>query len=216
MSGLLVNDANAGALAEKVYGFGKDISNFTYLHIMNGIGAGLVLKEELYNGDTGQSGEIGHTSINFAGPQCACGNRGCLDLYANVDNMRQKILELKNIYPRSPLAHKDRPSWRNIIDSAGRKDSLAIMVLDEFCSYISYALINMLNLLNISTLIIGYDSSGEEYVIEEMLRTKLSHSLQSVNFDNITVMHSSFNGDAPLIGSIAYVADKIFSLQENL
>ena len=212
----LVNDANAGALAEKVYGLGKDISNFTYLHIMNGIGAGLVLKEELYNGDTGQSGEIGHTSINFAGPQCACGNRGCLDLYANVDNMRQKILELKNIYPRSPLAHKDRPSWRNIIDSAGRKDSLAIMVLDEFCSYISYALINMLNLLNISTLIIGYDSSGEEYVIEEMLRTKLSHSLQSVNFDNITVMHSSFNGDAPLIGSIAYVADKIFSLQENL
>ncbi|HJA93474.1 MAG TPA: ROK family protein [Candidatus Eisenbergiella merdipullorum] len=102
------------------------------------------------------------------------------------------------------------------MDSANAKDTLAIAVMDEFCTYISYALINMLDLLNISVLIIGYDSSGGGRVIKEMLRTKLSHSLQSVNYDNITVMHSSFNGDAPLIGSIAFAADKIFSLQEKL
>ena len=50
---------------------------------MNGIGAGFILNHALYDGDSGQSGEIGHTSINFDGPLCACGNRGCLDLYAN-------------------------------------------------------------------------------------------------------------------------------------
>ncbi len=33
----LINDANSGALAEKMYGLGKNISNYIYLHIMNGI-----------------------------------------------------------------------------------------------------------------------------------------------------------------------------------
>ena len=163
----LVNDANAGALAEKLYGIGKDIPNFTYLHIMNGIGSGLVLKDSLYEGDTGQSGEIGHTSINFAGPQCACGNKGCLDLYANVDNMRQKVFELSPFYPASPLASVSHPTWYDIVDCANRKDALAIIVIEEFCSYVSYALINTLNLLNIATLIVGYDSSLNGFIIED-------------------------------------------------
>lgn len=207
----LVNDANAGALAEKLYGIGKDIPNFTYLHIMNGIGTGLVLKDSLYNGDTGQSGEIGHTSINFAGPQCACGNKGCLDLYANVDNMRQKIRELSPFYPDSPLVSVSHPTWCDIVDCANKKDNLAIIAIEEFCSYVSYALINTLNLLNIATLIVGYDSSLDGFIIEDIIKNKLSRTLLSANYDKITVIHSRFNGDAPLIGSIAFIADKVFS-----
>lgn len=212
----LVNDANAGALAEKLYGIGKDIPNFTYLHIMNGIGSGLVLKDSLYEGDTGQSGEIGHTSINFAGPQCACGIKGCLDLYANVDNMRQKVFELSPFYPASPLASVSHPTWHDIVDCANRKDALAIIVIEEFCSYVSYALINTLNLLNIATLIVGYDSSLNGFIIEDIIKNKLSRTLLSANYDDITVIHSKFNGNAPLIGSIAFIADKIFSLNLSL
>ena len=208
----LVNDANAGALAEKLYGIGKDIPNFTYLHIMNGIGAGLVLKDSLYNGDSGQSGEIRHTSINFAGPQCACGNKGCLDLYANVDNMRRKIYDLSPFYPQSPLNKIKSPTWCDIIDCANNKDTLAIIAIEEFCSYVSYALINTLNLLNIATLIVGYDSSLKGFIIEDIIKNKLSHTLLSADYENISVIHSQFNGNAPLIGSIAFVADKIFSL----
>ncbi len=208
----LVNDANAGALAEKLYGVGKNIANFAYLHIMNGIGAGFILKNALYNGDTGQSGEIGHTSINFAGPLCDCGNRGCLELYANLDNMRRKIEELKQFYPESQISKKTDPTWREIVDLANEKDILAFEVLEEFCSYISYALINTLKLLNISAIIIGYDSSNKGYIIEEIVHAKLSKSLKFVNFGKIEVLHSMFNGDAPLIGAIAFVADKIFSL----
>ena len=102
----LVNDATAGAFSEKLFGLGADIPNFAYLHIMNGVGAGFILNHTLYDGDSGQSGEIGHTSINFNGPICACGNRGCLDLYANIDNMRTRIQELSPFYPGSPPAHR--------------------------------------------------------------------------------------------------------------
>ena len=206
----LVNDANAGALAEKMYGIGKNISNFCYLHIMNGIGSGLILRDSLYNGDAGQSGEIGHTSINFAGPPCACGNRGCLELYANVDAMRRKIKNLSGFYPSSPLAG-GTVSWRQIVDCAERGDHLALLALDDFCSYLSGALLNTLNLLDLSTLIVGYNGSGG--VIERLLQARLAPALLSDHPDALRVLHSSFGGDAPLIGSIAFAADKIFSLQ---
>ena len=44
----LVNDATAGAFSEKLFGSGTSISNFAYLHIMNGIGAGFILNHALY------------------------------------------------------------------------------------------------------------------------------------------------------------------------
>lgn len=212
----LVNDATAGAFSEKLFGLGNSISNFAYLHIMNGIGAGLILNHALYDGDTGQSGEIGHTTINFNGPQCACGNKGCLDLYANLENMQARIQELAPFYPESPLAHKTSPSWDDIITSGNQRDALAISVLEQFCSYIAYSLTNIVNLLNLSTIIVGYDCNSKGTLIEELLQHKLSSLAMSAKEHPLSIVHSTFHGDAPLIGSAALIADKIFSGQLDL
>jgi predicted NBD/HSP70 family sugar kinase len=210
---ILVNDANAGALAEKLFGTGRELSNFVYLHIMNGIGAGLVLNDKLYNGDVGKSGEIGHTSINFSGPKCVCGNNGCLDLYANVEAMRARILEHAALYPHSPLANLTAPKWIDIVDAANRLDPLALMALDEFCSYITFSLVNALNLLDLSNIIVGYDSQSTGTIIESILQRKLSKTILSSNYRKITVSHSVFGGNAPLIGAIAEIVDRIFTIR---
>lgn len=206
----LVNDANAGAFAEKIFGAGKTLSNFAYLHIMNGIGAGFVLNNELYDGDSGQSGEIGHTSINLHGPQCACGNRGCLDLYANRENMCAKIAELRAFYPGSPLSVLSAPTWEDIITAGNARDAMAVNVLEEFCSYIACSLANAVNLLNLSSIIVGYDSVGCGFIIEKLLQYKLSQLVLSAKYQPLSVTHSTFNGDAPLLGSVALVSSKIF------
>lgn len=213
MTGLpafLVNDATAGALSEKIFGLGKTISNFAYLHIMNGIGAGLVLNHTLYDGDFGQSGEIGHTSINFNGPLCACGNRGCLDLYANLEHMQARIRELAVLYPDSSLANSPAPDWNQIVTAGNHRDALALNVLEEFCSYIAYSLTNTLNLLNLSTVIVGYPSNHDGSIIEELLSHKLNTLAMSARYQPVSVVHSSFDDNAPLVGSAALVADKIF------
>lgn len=207
----LVNDATAGAFSEKLFGLGVDLSNFAYLHIMNGIGAGFILKDTLYDGDSGQSGEIGHTSINFNGPICTCGNRGCLDLYANLENMRARIRELADFYPQSPLSVANDPEWNEILSAGVQHDPLAISVLEQFCSYIAYSLTNALNLLNISTVIVGYSSNNDGQIIEKLLSHQLNAMVMSSKYQAISVVHSSFNGDAPLIGSVALIVDKIFS-----
>lgn len=212
----LVNDATAGALSEMMFGKGMGVPNFAYLHIMNGIGMGLVLNRNLYDGNFGQSGEIGHTSINFNGPQCVCGNRGCLDLYASTDAMRARIQQLSKFYQDSPLVSIPSPDWRQIVTAGNQRDPLALVVLEEFCSYIAYSLTNTINLLNLSTVIVGYSSNDDGTIVEELISHKLNALVMSAKHEPISVEHSKFRGDAPLIGSVALVADKIFSLQHPL
>lgn len=209
----LINDANAGALAEKLFGIGKRFSNFVYLHIMNGIGAGFLLHGQLYNGDTGQSGEIGHSSINFSGPKCACGNAGCLDLYANLDSMKERIAELSDFYPDSKLAHHTDIGWLDIVDAGNSLDFLAVTALQEFCAYISFALINALNLLDITQIVVGYDSRTPGDIIEHILKTKIAKAVLSSSYRDIQVTHSAFGGNAPLIGAIANIADMVFTMK---
>lgn len=208
----LINDANAAALAEKLYGIGRNYNNFVYLHIMNGIGAGFILEGQLYNGEIGQSGEIGHTSINFSGPKCRCGNTGCLELYANIEKMNENISELKHIYNGSILNEKEKVTWTEIVDAANVSDYLAIHILDDFCKYVSYALVDVLNILDISYIITGYDSNIDGDILEKMLNRHISSSILYSKYRNIDIRRSAFFGNAPLIGSVALIADLIFNL----
>ncbi len=214
----IIHDSNAGALAEKIYGFHAHSDNLLYLHIMNGIGAGYIFQGNVYDGDFGQSGELGHTSINFAGPSCNCGNRGCLELYANIENMNRHIKELRAIYKGPTLLPKDQEfySWSDIITAAAAMDFLAMAALDEFCGYLSYAVRNTIHLLDVSHIILGYDSPVETTVVEDTLTTKLNSGPMSNTGHVIEIVKSSFGGQAPLIGSIALVTDKIFNGELNI
>jgi predicted NBD/HSP70 family sugar kinase len=78
-------DANRGALAEIVWGAGRGRSDVLYVKVATGVGAGLVLQGRLYHGAGGTAGEIGHMTIDEAGPVCRCGNRGCLEAFAGAE-----------------------------------------------------------------------------------------------------------------------------------
>lgn len=208
---VLINDAIAGALSEHLYGHGKNLDNFAYLHIMNGIGMGFVINGKVYNHISGQNGEIGHVSINYSGPQCPCGNRGCLETYANKKAMLHKIRMLSPYYPQSPLVGKGEAEFGEFVEAAAKEDPIALNVLDEFLEYVAIALVSTINLLDFSTLIIGYDCNYPTQIVEKILTNKLTYRLISLQHDKLTIIRSQFGGDAPLIGSCGVIASEIFS-----
>ena len=70
-----------------------------------GMGGGLVISGEIKSGLQGITGEFGHTSINFNGPECWCGEKGCLELYIsgtavenNYTRLSGKKTTLEDIY----------------------------------------------------------------------------------------------------------------------
>lgn len=209
----LIHDANAGALAEKVYGAGRECQNFIYIQIFEGIGAGYVLNNHIYNGVSGKSGEIGHTSINFSGPVCFCGNVGCLEVYANIKNINAKIRKMRTVYPtHSSLPHQvDSYKWLQVLEAAQSSDLYAISALDEFCEYLSYALANTITLFDIQHIIIGYDAPSNETIITNILANKLNSYVQIASNRKVTVEKSVFGGNAPLIGTVALITNKFFN-----
>ena len=74
----LENDANVGALGEKVFGAARGVDDLVYVRVSAGIGAGLILGGRPYRGFRGVAGEFGHVLADPTGPICRCGNRGCL------------------------------------------------------------------------------------------------------------------------------------------
>jgi predicted NBD/HSP70 family sugar kinase len=195
----LIQDADAGALAEKLYGAGQELAHFLYVHIMNGIGAGYILQHQLFAGDSGRGGEIGHTSICFDGPVCACGGRGCLEVYANLSRMNAALAGLRGDGPAL--------SWAQIIASDAA-DVTAVRA--EFCGYVEQALANAISLLDARQIFIGYDGAATGLTIEQMLTERLNRRLFLTHSGPIAVRRSSFGGDAPLVGAVAFVADRVF------
>jgi glucokinase len=81
----LENDVNCFALAEQRWGAAKGLDHVLALALGTGIGGGIVLNGELYRGDSGGAGELGHISVDMWGLKCNCGNRGCAERYVGVE-----------------------------------------------------------------------------------------------------------------------------------
>lgn len=204
----MLHDASGGALAEKMYGNGRMYKDYMYIHIAEGIGMGLIQHGKLFQSISGQGGEIGHTSIHFQGPKCSCGNYGCLEVYANLQNMRKKIQELLPFVSDTPFKKIKNPTWEEIVACAAKGDMLAIAALDEFCTYLAQAIKNALNLYNFSVLIIGYDSIAASDIVTNLIREKLKKVSENSHRE-IEVLQSCFD-NAPLMGAAAIAANEEF------
>ena len=183
--------------------------SYIYIHIEEGIGLSFVQNGHQLSGYSNQSGEIGHTSINFNGPKCSCGSNGCLELYASVPQMRKKIRELLLFSPDSAFSELERPSWADIVRLASQGDMIAVAALDEFCGYLVYAIVNALNLMLSPMIILGYDSLQVSGVVTKMIRRKLRRIHRAVEKEEVKVLQSAFD-NAPLIGAAAAAVEEAF------
>ena len=77
------NAANACLIAELTFGRLDGIRNIILVTISEGVGTGIFANGHLITGDGGRAGEFGHAPIDPNGPQCACGRRGCWEVFAS-------------------------------------------------------------------------------------------------------------------------------------
>lgn len=164
------NEANAGAIGEKLYGAGCDSANLIYLSIGVGIGSGIIVDEELYRGTSNFSGEVGHMTIAKDGPLCRCGNRGCWETLASE----------KALMDQAALLWKGNslPNLAEIIVQAKKGDELALSLLDDLGVHLGVGLANLINILNPELIVIGSRLSlAGDMLRDAMLRTVEARSL---------------------------------------
>ena len=83
------NDANSAALAEK--SFGAVTSDLIFVHVARGLGAGVMVGNEIVGGANSAAGEFGHVVVDAHGAPCRCGKRGCLETVLSVPVLEARI-----------------------------------------------------------------------------------------------------------------------------
>lgn len=207
----LNNDMNASALAEKLYGKGKAIGNFVYLGVTNGIGSGIIANNTLFEGDMGFSGEIGHTTIHFEGPKCACGNIGCLELYASIPEIVTQAGNSVSLGMDSTLGRLDNISWTDIAEHARAGDKLSLNLIDRLCLYISIGLVSLVNMFDPQVVYLGHDIALAGSLVTEKLENYIKDKTISSKYKNIPVEISAFGDKTPILGSAAIVLGRLFN-----
>src|SRR5438094_7172934 len=187
------NDANLGALAELTWGAGRDCSNFAYVKAATGIGAGIVVDGRLLRGATGTAGEIGHTTLDEAGPLCYCGNRGCLETVASGP----AIVDLVG------LVDGERPSLGRIIELAAAGDLRCRRAIADAGRQIGVAVAGLCNLVNPERVIVGgLLSRAGEVLLRPMRDSIRRHAVQAAAA-TLDVRAAVFVERAELLGALA-------------
>jgi len=151
---LVDNDANLGALAERWWGAGSGIDEFVYLKVATGVGAGHIVRGEIYRGATGIAGEVGHLVIDPLGPPCPCGLDGCLTTLVGSQALVQRAAALIQEEPESTLAGVEI-TVDAIVDAALAGDPVARQVVHEAAEHVGIAVAGIVSILNPAMVIVG-------------------------------------------------------------
>lgn len=153
----LNNDAELGALGEWAYGAGRGEKNIAYIKIGSGVGAGLILNQQIYGGTTGAAGEIGHLTIDEDGPLCNCGNHGCLEAFAGGHAIARQGQLLAKSGKRTLLSNMplDKITALEVTEAARHGDLHAQEIIKRAGTSIGIAIAGLINLFNPSIVIIG-------------------------------------------------------------
>lgn len=192
------NDVNISALAEKYFGICKNIDDFLWVTVSNGIGGGLYLGGKVYRGNNLAAGEIGHFIVEENGRECCCGNKGCLEAYASGAS----IAAIYNERTGKELSAKD------IADLAREGDGAALAVWQEAGAYIGKASSYAVNLLGIDTVVLGGGAAEAFDLLCPSAKTALDKLTFKKANPDAKLLHSQPGRFAALMGCAALVLDE--------
>lgn len=131
------NEANLAALSQS---YVNKESELAAISLRTGIGAGIIFQNEIYLGNEGGAGELGHTIVLPYGRTCPCGNKGCLERYASESAILENIRREKK---------KEDLNMVDFIDLYQEGDPEAVAILDETVKFLSIGIANFLTLYDI-------------------------------------------------------------------
>ncbi|MGN1142251.1 MAG: ROK family protein [Oliverpabstia sp.] len=192
------HDNNSAALAEKLFGVGKNVEDFIFLGISNGIGSGIISNGEVYHSNRGFAPEIGHVSIDRKGLVCACGNRGCLEMYASTYVILEKL-------KKSTGLDVEFAQFCSMPENQETEQ-----IFEEMLQDVSTALVSSVNVLQPEMIVLGHDCIdwAERHVL---CLEKLINEKKMVHDEKkITVRKAYFKKNAQLAGAAVNVVNQVF------
>ncbi len=199
---IVENDANASAYGEAWIGAGKEYEDFVLMTLGTGIGGGVVCR----GGLAPFSAEIGHMTIVSNGDICACGNVGCLELYASgraiVERALKGLMEGIETELRSSCeGNIYRITPEEVYRIALEGDSFSRELIKEAGKYLGIGIANVINIFSPQAIILTGGLTGMWNIyIQEALKEAQKRAFKEL-FEHTKILPSALGDDGGLIGA---------------
>ena len=207
------NDANAGGLAEAIWGAARGYQNIFYATIGTGIGTGIVFGEHIYHGRTGSAAEGGHITIDYRGPRCACGKQGCVEAMCSgpaiAQRARARLLEenhRRSILRELTQGNLAALTAEQVGDAFRAGDAVAAEILRETADLLTVWLGNVIDFLEPDVIVIG--GGAGELISSSFGRIQEQLPRWSINqrCGEIPLLKARYGADAGIAGAAALCA----------
>lgn len=211
----LINDTKATALGENRFGGGIGKKHALSINIDWGVGLGIILNGEVFQGTSGFAGELGHIQVDPQGKRCHCGKQGCLDTVASASSLVSRVQEAVLAGAESTLAvyRNDihQLSIHHVIEAAHQGDPFAIEMLHETGAQLGKGLSIAINLFNPEIIIVdGVLAQAAVFITDPIEQAIHEYCLGGFQND-LTVEVTQLNGAAKWLGTHAYVMENLFA-----
>ena len=212
------NDVNVMAMGEACAGAGKDIENFIFLKIGTGIGAGIICHGDIYRGQDGAAGDVGHSCIDYNGPVCHCGNVGCLEAMAAGPAIAARGLEAvqsgsSDMLAEAMAANEGIMTAKIVGDAAKAGDLAANEIIKSSGRMVGGMLAGLVNFFNPQMILIGGSVShiGIRYL--SAIRQAVLRRSTALSTRHLRIEFSPLGKDAGVIGAIWLALDHVFTIE---
>ncbi len=175
---------NASCLAR--YNQGKaearGSENFLLLLVDSGVGSGVVTHGKILKGAGFFTSELGHTSIDYKGRSCTCGNVGCLEAYASIPNLLRD----------TPFS-----TWAEVMDRV-EDDPRAAQLLELETDYLAAGAANLTNTVSVDTVLVAGDLLCGVEKLAPILEQKINRRTMRRSILPVRVLPSCSGPDAPV------------------
>lgn len=185
----VVNDVQAMALGEMTYGY--SFPNMISLALGTGVGGAIITDGQLYRGNNGSAGELGHTILVPFGSPCACGSMGCVERYISGPAIECSYFEKTG-------THKDG------IEIFKEEDEASKEVIKDFLIYLNITLTNIANTFAPEAIILsgGVAQSLDKFMDE--IESNAQKSSLPAN-QTLEILQSKLSHDAMVLGAASTV-----------
>lgn len=183
----LGNDANAATLAEHRAGSLRGCRTAALITLGTGVGGGVIMGGQLFNGGRNCGVEIGHIPLRAGGRPCTCGNLGCIESYCSATRLCQD---------GEKLGYADAKA---VIDAAKNGDGAAKALFDVYVDDLGSAIISIVHLIDPERIAIG---GGVCNAGEFLLAPLRENALQKCFFSTAPdIVRATLGNDAGIVGA---------------
>ena len=211
----LMNDANAGALAEWQHGAGKGFSNIIFLTCGTGMGAGIILNNRLYEGTSGMAGEVGHIRLAETGP-IGYNKAGSFEGFCSASGIvklaKQKAAQAGG-WEAVQLSRSKKITARELAEAARAGNAFANDIFDLAGRYLGQGLSILIDIFNPQVVILGRFYYHCRQLFEPAMREVLEKEALQFSLDDCRIIPTGLGDE---IGDYAAISVALYKMKELL